>query len=140
MITFKAENGMCPYFMYDGTLYYILEEKNRSSWIDGDHTYELRSRKQMVKVTEYKTAKEIDEVIKGIGAYLYITHFADRAYKKGQKLYCVSGLTITERYDYESLSGQFETYAECLEFSKKYIQNIIDEIEGKQTKLFEEGK
>lgn len=135
-ITFKAENGMCPKFVYKDTVWTILESYT---------TYELISRPNRVKdVHEFMHTKDVYRFLRN-GSDLDNKAFPLRDYEKvkdatGKEWWYASnpyGRTwkhkLVEVVEPRYHGIMTDNYRDCLRLSKEYIQKKIDEEEQEST-------
>ena len=130
-ITFKAENGHCPYFIYENTRFYIQDEKQSDQW-----EYSLCSMKLEKHVYNFKTIEEATEFLDNIKAHLEARFSASELWKTKTHIYSLqkdkNNIKITERLDYKQESGWFDSYLDCLKWSKEYVAKIIKASEPEQ--------
>ncbi len=126
-ITFKSENGSCPKFIHNGTIFYLLEEKDSF----GEMSWVLKSKKigfiekTPKKVCTYSLLKRFFKN-KTYGVY---NKPAYKVIQKGDytfyywhgKQIATDGRVITIQYESKYERPYFNSYAECLANAKEYI-------------------
>lgn len=121
-VNFKRENGFCPYFIYKNTRYYIQDRKNRI----GDYVYTLMSVNTDVETLLFPNKDAALDYIKGIKGIRYFGSTSDKeAYSNRIRLYIIQGSTVTVRHEPDILSGEFESYEQCLDFAKTFISEKL---------------
>ena len=132
-IAFRTEKGMCPRFCYGTTVFYIQDSKDYK----GDWVYSLCFKENGEEVLKFETHDEaVDHVRKlksvkntyGTGNTLLFTSVNYN--------YIVVGNVVKKRKTPTPLSGDFDSYLECLNFSKKYVADYIKEQEQEQISMF----
>jgi hypothetical protein len=132
-ITFKAHDGLCPYFIYGDIKFFIQDRKDTG----GNWTYSLYSKslkKEEVKTfMSHKEALIYVNSIKGVrkvgehgGKMLFSNILSD---------YIINDKTVSVRRSARPLSGDFNKYSECLKFAKKYVADYIKMLEPRQLEL-----
>jgi hypothetical protein len=136
-ITFRAENGMCPRFCYDTTVFYIQDRRAST----GDYLYSLWSKEDKEEIIKFETHDEACEYAKKIkGAKCEYWSCNTRLYTSVNYNYIVVGNVVKKRETPTPLSGEFDSYLECLNFSKKYVADHIKRQEPEQVSLFQQSK
>lgn len=135
-VTFKAENGHCPYFEYKDKRFYIKDSKNyKKEWV-----YSLYFKKiDKLAWIEFGTQKQALEHAEKRAKFVCESD-GKRLYSNTLKEYIVDGNKVSRRYADTPLSGEFDSYNQCLEFAKEYIQNYITEHEPQQIEITELGR
>lgn len=124
-ITFKAENGFCPYCIYGRTKFYIQDSRNYK----GDWVYALYSVDLCEEVKEFETnEKAFEYLVNKKVKHVYSTCDRETSlYSDTLHYYILKDKTVTVRQTETPLTGKFDSYAECLKFAKEYVKNYIRE-------------
>jgi hypothetical protein len=130
-ITFKAENGMCPYFIYNDTKFYIQDQRQGNEWKYCLCSFKLED--QVYNFEDIKKAKEFLESKEAVFKYSYSPgdFYTSRRYnfviKQNE-----SKIKIIQRFNSEYESGWFDNYLDCLNWSKEYVAKTIKLSEPEQ--------
>lgn len=121
-VVFKSENGFSPKFTYNGTRFYLLEEED----IYGETNWALKSQKvgfskKKVKVNPYRL---LNKFFKNKKFRLESRYHYRFYYYKG-KVIATDGEIITIKWDSNYERPYFNSYIECLQDAKEYIQKNI---------------
>ena len=125
MVTFKRENGLCPYYISNGIKYYIMDRHI------GGNDYEYRLESRPAK-TEYMKINTLKDAVKYLNAKPWEYH---KEYsiiyeiRKGEKLYIYNAdkKTLRELKEPDVLTGWHDSYEECLKVAKQIIESEIGE-------------
>jgi|GEM_PF-3077759 len=132
-VKFKAHDGRCPYFRYRDTLYYIQDREENGSpqyslmaWRLFEKVEIFEEESQAVKWVEDQTAKQRTKWDEGNGWMLCQT---------STRLYVIKSNEVTVKETPTPLTGEFDSYLDCLKVAKKRVQEIIEKTEPKQISL-----
>lgn len=130
-IAFRSENGLCPYFIYKNIKFYIQDKRR-----DNGYVYYLCSKEiNPIEVRAFDTHELALEYVKSIERvnciydnrqsqmYLYTAKF---------KEYYIRGKELTIRNADKIIAGSFDSYKDCLEYSKEYVIDYIRTQEPEQ--------
>ena len=121
-ITFRSENGLAPYFIVEGYIYHLIEEKD--SFSSTGYTWSLTVKKigfrKLMFKKPYKTL--FNFLHRKYGSRIKIHSAGIYSYYDSEKvLYMCDDKSISVRYSDKYLYSD-EKYADVLEYAKKYIQ------------------
>lgn len=131
-IRFRSENGLCPYFINHNQKYYIKDVKISGKWYYRLEVRELNTEQTLFFASPEEAQKYILEKLTG-KRYDSQKFNEFSVYITCNYIYIQSTATVTIRKTADVLTGEFETYLECLNYAKDYIHNI----QNTQTILFE---
>lgn len=125
MVTFKRENGMCPYYISNGIKYYIMDRHI------GGNDYEYRLESRPVK-TECKSFNTLDDVVKYLHARPWDYHKEySNLYKfyidKKVYIYNADNKLLKELKEPKVLTGWCDSFEECLKVAKKILESEMGE-------------
>lgn len=130
-IKFRAENGLCPYYIYKDTKFFIQDSKKS----DG-YTYSLHLKHLKVKIEVFEDNEAAIDYINEIKGIRFLGSFSDgHLYTDISRYYSVKGNKVIIRPTDAPISGSFDSYADCLNFAKKYVADFIREQEPEQLSL-----
>lgn len=135
-IKFKKANGNAPYFIYKENKYTI---ENRSKTYDNKYLFQLMLRKvnPTIEKQKFKTHSEVlDYVRENIKENYEIWRFNPEIVFATETLFYIinkNELRIDRRAI--PLSIEFESYSDCLDYSKEYVSRILREKEPVQLRL-----
>ena len=137
-VNFKMERGYCPYFIYKDTRFFIQDSKDyKNDYVYTLNTVALNPDNELKFYSKDEALNYVRE-IKGTklvyndgSRYLFTNH---------RRKYIVNGNYVTIWLLPDVLSGTYESYKECLEFSKHYVTNYIKNLSHGQLKLFGGGR
>ena len=131
-VTFKGENGFCPSYRYKDVDFYIKDKRDYK----GDWVYSLWVQNKKKQEIQFVTHEEAIKHVRDIkGTKCVYNSGEKRLYISTNHHYIISGNTITKRETPTPISGDFDSYLECLSFSKKYVENYIAQHEPQQITL-----
>ncbi len=132
-ITFRAENGVCPRFCYDMTVFFIQDRKNSI----GNWLYSLWSKEDAEEIIKFETHEEAKSYVRWLKG-VKCTYNTDGKwfYTSVYFYYIVVGNVVKKRETPTPLSGDFDSYLECLNFAKKYVADYIKKQELEQISMF----
>ncbi|WP_066500017.1 hypothetical protein [Abyssisolibacter fermentans] len=127
-IAFRGKDGLCPYFINNKDKYFIQDEK-----VDGVWKYKLMYVSLETKERVYDnfdTAETFTEAM--LKGKQYEKFYSDSykktvGYKTKTKFYIIKNNNLTIRMVPINLSSLFDSYRECLEFSKDYVRKQLGE-------------
>ncbi|MBC3889486.1 hypothetical protein GH810_14315 [Acetobacterium paludosum] len=125
-VKFKYESGVEPYLIHNGVRYQVHQDK-----VDGSYVYQLKSRETWVKFKKCKDPIGVMTRFLKNKKYTY-REIGNRkcSYKYNGILFSPDGWEneIKIQADYIILSRNFDNQKDCIEFSKKYIEeNCLDQ-------------
>ena len=131
-VVFSSKNGFCPEFIYKKTKFYIKDRKQ-----GGNYVYFLCSWNLEFKTITFDTHKLVLEHVRSIKNVKckYNNDHEEILYSDIAKDYIIKKNVLTIRESYKVLTGEFDSYLSCLEYSKKYVSGVVDQIEPKQLNL-----
>lgn len=128
-ITFKAENGCCPKFDYNGVRFYILEEEN---WC-GKIAWVLKSKrigfleKRPKKTNPFYTYKVLARFFRNKKCTMKNSGDFRFYFWQGKQI-ATDGRVITIQYESNYERPYFDNYVDCLADAKEYIiKTYMDE-------------
>lgn len=130
-INFRSENGLCPYFIYKDTKFFIRDTKEGNNY-----TYSLCLKNTKDITKHFESPKE---------AYAYVNsknnirkiceHDGKTLFSNYINEYIVDGDIINIHCAARAVSGDFDKYIDCLKFAKEYVENFIKAAEPQQLEL-----
>lgn len=122
IVKFKIGNGCNPTFMHNNVKFFISDRKNEyKKWV-----YSLCSRNLDETTRMFDDHKEALAYVRSI-KNVKCVHGLHRAYifETVMNEYIVRDNTVTERETFNLISGEFESFKDCLKWSKAYINKVI---------------
>lgn len=136
-ITFKAENGMCPRFQYKDIVFFIQDKKDYK----GDWVYSLWSKELTEEMLKFETHDAACEYMRSItGVQCKYWSGKTLLYTSVSYNYIIVDNIIRKRETPTQISWDFDSYLECLDFSKKHVADYIKRQEPEQMSLFQQSK
>ena len=134
-INFKTHNGLCPYFTYDNTKFFIQDERQGNDW-----KYSLCSRNLEKQVYNFKTIEDAKEFLDNMNARLKEIYQSHEYWVDSIHIYKLTNqnnknIKITVIYDFVQKSGWFDNYLDCLKWSKEYVAKLIKSEEPEQIQM-----
>lgn len=138
-ITFKAHDGLCPYYIYSEYKFFIRDKAD----YHGRYKYALYIQRMTEQTKTFDSAKDAMNYVKEIkGAkHIYTQYGTGRQlYTDRANDYVVTGNEVVIRPAEEMVSWWYDSYADCLNFSKEYVLNFIKDREPEQLTIYEKQR
>lgn len=132
-VKFKAHDGRCPYFEHSDILYYIQDRED-----GGQMQYTLMAWPRRERVEMFADEKQAIEWVEKQVAGQRVKWDEGRGWilcQASSHYYIIRGKQVTVKETPTPLTGEFDSYLDCLKSAKKRVEEIIDEIEPKQMSL-----
>ena len=125
MITFKRENGVCPYCVVNGTRYYIMDRHISGN----DYEYRLESMPAKKKCMKFSTLEDAVKYLKAKPWEYHKEYSNIYKIRKGEKLYIYNTdkNTLLELKEPDVLTGWHDSYEECLKLAKQILESEMGE-------------
>lgn len=130
-IRFKTENGFCPYFIYAGKKYFIRDTKINDKWMYRLEVKTINNNQTLSFLSQEEAQAYISEKINR-QRYTCLRLSDRTGYIATDTIYVLKANIVEIIKTPDPLSGEFDTYAECLDFAKSYIEKL----ENNQMTLF----
>jgi hypothetical protein len=132
-IKFRAENGLCPYFIH-GNLKFFIQDENIGN---GNYRYSCYVRNLDTKVLEFVDEKEAKAYVQERKGVRYAGQCDDRVLFTGILVdYIICKNKVTVRETAKPLTGDFDIYNDCLAAAKEKVTEYIRMIEPEQISMF----
>ena len=137
-ITFKAHDGLCPYYIYREYKFFI-----RDKFVHGSFKYALFVQ---CMTDEHKFFVDNNAAIEYVRSLPNIRHIytqygtGKRFYSDKSNDYFIIGNEVIIRPSEEMVSWWYDSYADCLKFSKEYVLNFIKDREPEQLTIYEKQR
>lgn len=123
-IAFKAVNGFCPSFKHGNDNYFIKE----IDWV-GEWKWQLYKKLTNKEVRKFETNSDVNEFLKDINASFMERYSNYVAYQNKNYLIKLENKTITMIHKEQPIGYVYNTYVECLNAAKRFLETIITEKE-----------
>jgi len=127
-IHFSSINGLAPsYVAPNGTVYIITDEKTY-----GKRRYTLKAKTKAPYITYFSDKESVEKYIEELTCkrrYEKYKFSEQTGYFMADVILAVTGLTVKKIYTPDIVAGPYDSYAECLEFAKKYIGGFLSDAE-----------
>lgn len=134
-VTFRTENGCCPYFIWQDTMFYIQDRTD----FKGHYTYALYCKStEPEKVMEFSNKEEVRKYIQSNQLRIAYSSGERCLYRDRLREYIVEGTTVIVKLKPKMLSDEFPKYLDCLEYAKQYVADYIGRQKPEQMLLFSE--
>lgn len=132
-VKFTREDGCCPYFLYENVKFYIQDTRDYKD----EFVYQLYSKNLNSEYVSFCSTEEVDAYLKTVKGLKFVIR-TDRAalYQTASYYYRVMGKILCKYETPTPLGGSYESYIDCLEFSKKYVLDYIKADSFEQKALF----
>lgn len=131
-IKFRAENGLCPYFIYKNLKFFIQDSKNGK-----DYEYTCYVKKVDTKTIQFTSEEEANNYVKKKRNIRFIGRADEKVlYSSAFVEYVICKNKVTERAAPRPITDTFANYIDCLNEAKKKVLEYIDMLEPQQISLF----
>ncbi len=140
-VVFTRKNGCRPFHIYDSYKYFIQDynvSNKRNIFV---YNYALKVEKieedEPIKFNSFQEARDYTLQKLKNERYIYLSAGGGttEGYEVGDLMYCITGSILTIRKTSNLIADGFETYEECLKFSKQYVRKVREK-ENVQLSMF----
>ncbi len=130
-INFRSECGLCPYFIYKDTKFFIRDTREGKDYVYSTYLKNLKTTTEHFNshkeaCTYVNSKNNIRKICEHDGKILFTNYINE---------YIVNGDVVDIHCAARSVSGNFDKYIDCLNFSKEYVANFIKVAEPQQLEL-----
>lgn len=131
VIAFSSKNGFCPNFTYKNIKFYIQDRKRSSN----DYGYSLYSKNIETKLLEFKTTEDVNNFLKSTCVKKCDRYSFGEVFEDRKNRYILSDKIIKVSEKEVRITADFDSFEECLKFSKEYVLDFITKQEPEQLQL-----
>ena len=120
-IKFNSENGSCPYFVHEDYRFFIQDNKVGNKWRYSLYVKDMKSDNLV-----FADKKEATKYVMSIKGIKFVCQSQDLSlYETINKDYIINKNKVNIKNKPEFVALDFDSFLECLNFAKKYVEEFI---------------